>query len=104
MLRYINEYIIIIILLLLYNVYVWDVSALDLSVQPPPVTPSPVAQFFSQPPAASQSRVNRDDKPIGKTPRGSGMEYRDMPTKYHRRPIDQEEINYICVSFHWISN
>ncbi|ELT87219.1 hypothetical protein CAPTEDRAFT_221898 [Capitella teleta] len=36
-----------------------------------------------------------DEQPVGKTPRGSGIDFKDMPAKYKRRPIDEEEIAYI---------
>lgn len=33
--------------------------------------------------------------PIGLTPRGSGIDYTDLPLKYQRKPISQEEMEYI---------
>ena len=41
--------------------------------------------------------------PIGNTPRGSGIEFEHLPTKYHRRLITEEEMeaiqvcNYKCI-------
>ena len=35
--------------------------------------------------------------PIGITPRGSGIEANQLPLRFRRRPIDEEEIEYIQV-------
>ena len=37
-------------------------------------------------------------KPVGRMPRGSGIEWSQLPAKYHRKPISQEEIEFIEVS------
>lgn len=41
--------------------------------------------------------TNTDKKPIGSTPRGSGVDFLELPLKYKRKPIDQVEIDYIMV-------
>lgn len=42
--------------------------------------------------------------PIGLTPRGSGIDYSDLPLKYQRKPISQEEMEYIEVCLSIIFN
>ncbi|CAE1262441.1 MRPS36 [Acanthosepion pharaonis] len=34
-------------------------------------------------------------KPVGSMPRGSGIEWSQLPAKYHRKPLSQEEIEFI---------
>ena len=38
---------------------------------------------------------NATSKPIGSTPRGSGISEKDMPAKYRRKPLTDEEMEYI---------
>ncbi|KAK2161963.1 hypothetical protein LSH36_107g09011 [Paralvinella palmiformis] len=35
------------------------------------------------------------NKPIGYTTRGSGIDSKELPSRYRRLPIEQEEIEYI---------
>merc|ERR1711976_99724 len=63
-------------------------------VPPHPIAAASPPQTVTQPPPAQKPRA--DDTPVGKTPRGSGIDFRDLPAKYRRKPLDQEEIDYIC--------
>lgn len=41
-------------------------------------------------------------KPVGSMPRGSGIEWSQLPAKYHRKPLSQEEIEFIEVSHYFL--
>ncbi|XP_069136815.1 alpha-ketoglutarate dehydrogenase component 4-like [Argopecten irradians] len=34
-------------------------------------------------------------KPIGSTARGSGIEFKDLPSRYQRKPMTEEEMDFI---------
>ncbi|XP_071104268.1 alpha-ketoglutarate dehydrogenase component 4-like [Haliotis cracherodii] len=58
---------------------------------------SPAGAASTPPPAhaSSPARPPADSKPIGRGTRGSGIDYNDLPVKYHRKIISQEEMEYI---------
>ena len=49
-------------------------------------------------PLPSTSLAESYQKPVGSTPRGSGIEWDQLPSRYRRRPLDDEEMGYIMVS------
>ncbi|XP_046546474.1 28S ribosomal protein S36, mitochondrial-like [Haliotis rubra] len=64
---------------------------------PSRILPSGAAAAAASPPATASSpaRPPADSKPIGRGARGSGLEYSDLPLKYHRKVISLDEMEYI---------
>ena len=46
--------------------------------------------------------TSSSSKPIGSTPRGSGIDYTELPQRYHRLPLTEEEIEFITVCEHYL--
>ncbi|XP_067666768.1 alpha-ketoglutarate dehydrogenase component 4-like [Haliotis asinina] len=59
------------------------------------VSPTGAAAVSPPAPASSPAKPPADSKPIGRGARGSGIEYSDLPLKYHRKLISEEEMEYI---------
>jgi hypothetical protein len=51
----------------------------------------------NQPPSSSVIPQPSDGKPVGSTPRGSGIDATELPKRYHRKILSAEEIEYIEV-------
>ncbi|XP_033750733.1 28S ribosomal protein S36, mitochondrial-like [Pecten maximus] len=67
-----------------YGAGVPSIGSTDASLQPrdaavvtPPSTAAPAS------------------KPVGNTPKGSGIDYNDLPGRYHRKPLTEEEMEFI---------
>ncbi|XP_060073228.1 alpha-ketoglutarate dehydrogenase component 4-like [Ylistrum balloti] len=44
---------------------------------------------------SSSTAAAPDSKLVGSTLKGSGIEYIELPSRYHRKPLTQEEMEYI---------
>ncbi|XP_064609798.1 alpha-ketoglutarate dehydrogenase component 4-like [Liolophura sinensis] len=45
--------------------------------------------------SSSSNPSTSSSKPIGSTPRGSGIDSIDLPSRYRRKPLTEEEMEFI---------
>lgn len=67
------------------------VSVLDQGAAPDAVSP------LDRPIVPSAKSAPTTSKPIGSSLRGSGIDFKDLPKRYQRKPLDQHEIDVITV-------
>lgn len=61
-------------------------------------SPAPLDQPGPSPlDAPARPAPSSTSKPIGSTHRGSGIDFKDLPKRYQRKPLDQQEIDIITV-------
>ncbi len=59
-------------------------------------TSSQIVSGFAAP--VNMVKTETYSKPIGKTPRGSGIDADQLPGRYDRKPLEDVEMQYIMVS------
>ncbi len=65
---------------------------------PPTSTPvSATSNIVFSAPQSSAGLLPSYEKPVGSTARGSGIDFKDLPPRFRRKLIDQQEIEYIEV-------
>lgn len=64
-------------------------NVLDQGASPDAVSP------LDRPIVPSAKSAPTTSKPIGSSLRGSGIDFKDLPKRYQRKPLDQHEIDVI---------